>query len=230
MNTQSGVPQKQSEAQSKASQQAPEGKAEASNKPAGRTYTQAEYDTMQSKKDKEISSERALRRAAESRVPDFEETIESLKDKVVSLQSQVDEGIPDDVKEYREKLSKKEAELGKRDREWKRERREWDEALAKANEEKKSSLAETLAKEFGIDVDALLALESQEEMKVYAVDHRDSSKIQTSKEEVLKNPDPLIPMNTPSGDWHEKYRNGQISTEDLISQGVRESKPREKRT
>jgi hypothetical protein len=143
----------------------------------GRTFTKAEFDTMQSKKDKEIRDLRASLRAAETRTTDLEDSNESLKGKFESLQSEVDQGIPDDVKEYKTQLQKREEALKKAERDFKKDRSQWDTDLAERDENERKSLAQTLADKYGVDASMLLGFDSPEKMKAYALDNMDPTKL-----------------------------------------------------
>jgi len=146
----------------------------------GRTRTQAEFDKMQSKKDTEIRNLRTSLRAAETRVSDLEDTEASLKDKLVSLQSEVEQGVPADAKEYRSQLQKREDAIAKRERDFKKERSQWDADLAERDDKERKTLAESLADKYGVDVDALLGFEDPKEMKAYALDNMDPTKLQSA--------------------------------------------------
>jgi len=167
----------QSKGQSSASPAASTSQTDASTEgQTERTFTKAEYDKMQSKKDKEIAELRASHRAAENRVTILEDANESLKDKFVSLQSEVDQGVPDDVKEYKTQLQKREEALKKAERDYKKERAQWDADLAERDGNERKSLAQTLADKYGVDVNVLADFDSPEKMKAYALDNMDPTK------------------------------------------------------
>jgi len=149
---------------------------------AGRTFTKAEFDKMQSKKDREIADLRASLRAAETRATDLEDAAESLKEKVVLLQSEVDNGIPDDVKEYRSKTEKERESDRKAIREANREINRLTQLLDNHESAGRQSEAQKLADKYGVDVNALLEFDTTEKMKAYALDNMDTTKFATPAE------------------------------------------------
>jgi hypothetical protein len=190
----------------------------------GRTFTKAEFDTMQSKKDREIRDLRASLRAAETRTSDLEDTAESLKDKVLSLQSEVDKGIPDDVKDYKTQLQKREEALKKAERDFKKDRSQWDTDLAERDETERKSLAQTLADKFGVDASTLLGFDSPEKMKAYALDNMDPTKLQSAtsgESSTSTEPKPaVVPASASGGGTSLK----DLSPEDRVSKGLEKLK------
>lgn len=192
----------------------------------GRTFTKAEFDKMQSKKDAEIRDLRASVRAAETRTGDLEDTIESLKGKVVSLQSEVDQGIPDDVKEYRSK-SEKERDTDKK-------------ALRDANKEisrltglldghesaGRQNEAQKLADKYGVEVSALLEFDTTESMKAYALDNMDPTKLQsaTSGESSTSTKTEPKPAVVPAGASGGGTSLRDLPPEDRVSKGLEKLK------
>ncbi len=168
----------QSKGQSTASPGASTNQAEAPTEgQTGRTYSKAEFDKMQSKYQKQINDLTASLRASETKVSDLEDTAESLKEKVVSLQTEVEHGIPDDVKEYRSK-SEKDFDAAKKSlREANREVARLQGLLDGHEAAGRQETAQTLADKFGVEVDVLLGFDTTEKMKAYALDNMDPAKI-----------------------------------------------------
>lgn len=168
----------------------------------GRTYTQAEVDKIQSKKDTELANERALRKAAENRLRVLEDTNESLKDQVVSLKSEIEKGVPEDSKEYRNQLVAREEKLKEDQRNWKREHASMIANFAEREERDRKELARSLADNYGVDIDALLGIEDSEKMKAYALDHIDVAKIVSKAQgqsTTTANPNPPVIPATNTG-------------------------------
>ncbi len=210
----------QSTVQSKASQKASGEDANAStDNKTGRTFTQDEWNKMQSNYQKQIRDLNTSLKAAQGELDDLKDTNEGLKDKVVSLQSEEDEGYPTDAKEALEKIRKREETHKKEVRDYKKERTEWDTALAQRDDEAKVSIANELAGKYGVDADVLLGFDSTEKMKVYALDNMDLGKLKPVEEQKVvspKNPPPVIPISTPSGNWRD------MSAEDRVSLGLKQ--------
>jgi hypothetical protein len=211
----------QSKGQSTASPAASTGQPDAPTEgQTGRTFTKAEFDKMQSKKDKEIAELRASLRAAETRVVDLEDTRESLKDKLVSLQSEVDQGVPDDVKEYKTQLLKREEALKKAERDYKKERSQWDADLADRDMNERKSLAQTLADKYGVDVNVLADFDSPEKMKAYALDNMDPTKFAAPASgetpTSIETKPAVVPPTTQGGggNWHD------LPADDKIAKGI----------
>lgn len=213
----------QSKGQSTATPTASTGQSDASTEGQSvRTFTKTEYDKMQSKKDKEIAELRASHRAAENRVTILEDANESLKDKLVSLQSEVDQGIPDDVKEIRSQIQKREEALRKAERDYKKERSQWDADLAERDGNERKSLAQTLADKYGVDVSVLNDFDSPEKMKAYALDNMDPTKFaspapgETSTSTKTEAKPPIVPAGTGGGGTSLR----DLSPEDRVTKGL----------
>jgi predicted RNase H-like nuclease (RuvC/YqgF family) len=209
-----GVTQ-QSAVQSKASHQASDNKTET---PAERTFTQEEFNKTQSNFQKQIRDLQASLRAEQKKNTELADTVESLTDSVSSLQSEVDSQIPEDSKEYRQKLIEKEKSYEKKLRDFNKSQKEWEFTLAEANLSKREAEANALAVKFGVDVNELLALDDPKEMKVYAVDHFDPAKLKVEPKVEQVNPPPLSQQAAGGDNWHN------WSAEDKIKQGLSEIK------
>jgi septal ring factor EnvC (AmiA/AmiB activator) len=168
------MPSKESEQQSqgqsvKASPNASGNKLEVST---GRTYTQDEWNKMQSAKDSEIRTLKTSLRATEGKLSKSEESIDSLTEDIAKLQSEVDSKIPEDSKEYRQQLTEKERKLERERKDYLKDKKEWESTLAEANRGKIEGVANALAAKFvGVDVNALLDFDDPDKMKAYVVDH-----------------------------------------------------------
>lgn len=212
----------QSKGQSNASSAASAGQSDAS--PEGqkeRTFTKVEFDKMQSKKDREIAELRASLRAAETRASDLEDTRESLKDKLASLQTEVDQGVPDDVREYRTQLQKREESLKKAEREYKKERAQWDADLAERDMNERKSLAQTLADKYGVDVNELFGFDTPEKMKAYALDHMDA-RLPATKDSAAETE--TKPPVVPAGAGGSGTSLRDLSPEDRVNKGLQQIK------
>ncbi len=198
----------QSKEQSKASPKASDSATEAST---GRTYTQDEFNKTQSNYQKQIRDLQASLRAEQKKNTELGETVESLTDSVASLQSEVDSKIPEDSKEYRQTLSEREKKLEREKRELTKNKKEWESTLDKTFESESTQQANALSIKFGVDVNELLGLdyskdkpeERFKEMKAYAVDHFDPTKLQGKVEATEQKP-PVITGNQAGSDMGDE--------------------------
>ena len=157
-------------------------------------------------------------RAEQKKNTELADTVESLTDSVSSLQSEIDSKIPEDSKEFRQKLIEREKSFEKKQRDFNKSQKDWESTLAEANLSKRETEANALAIKFGVDVNELLALDDPKEMKVYAADHFDPSKLKVEPKVEPANPPPLSQQAAGGDNWHS------WSAEDKIRQGLSEIK------
>lgn len=187
-----------------------------------RTYTETEYGQMRQKMQTQINDAQKELRELKAAHSTLQEDLETAQRRSATLEEEVNEAYDDDkLKAAVLKFRKEKLDLENIKSTFSRDKEEFDRIAKDAASKDQVKLAEKLATQYGIDVNALMEFDTPEKMKAYALDNFDASKV--VKEETPKEPEaeklskPVVPTGTHGGgNWHD------LSPGERIKQGLAE--------
>ncbi len=224
MSPQLGNQKAQLESQDTPKQAPPEGNEALAGKTEVPKYTEKQWSAMRHKMQSKINDLETTKGALESQVEDKDTNEEILREKLGKLQQEIDEGIPEDTKEVTKKYRERSDKLTEWEVKRKREFRKAEEAMAERNEEKRMELVQTLSEKYGVDADELLKFKDPKDMKAYALDNFDISKVVKPKEEtggespgpeIEKLEKPVVPGMGAGGGTKTTFTQGEIDSMDV---------------
>ncbi len=187
-----------------------------------RTYTETEYGQMRSKMQLEINEAKKELREIKAAHMTLQEDLETAQKRSTTLEEEANEAYTDEslraavLKHRKDKLDWNNIQST-----FTREKEEFDRIAKETAKKDQDKLAERLAKQFGVDVNALLDFDTPEKMKAYALDNFDASKVVKGEVvEVEKLEKPVIPTGTQGGggNWRD------LTPEDRVTRGLEQKK------
>ncbi len=173
-----------------------------------RTYTETEYGQMRSSMQAKINEAQKELREIKAAHETLQGDLETAQRRSATLEEEVNEAYSDEkLKAAVLKLRKDKLEFENFKSTFTKEKEEFDRIAKDTARKDQSVLAERLANQFGVDVNALMEFDTPEKMKAYALDNFDASKVVKAepKEETPKPPEgekldkPIIPTATSGG-------------------------------
>ncbi len=169
-----------------------------------RTYTETEYGQMRSSMQSKVNEAQRELRELKAAHTTLQEDLEAAQRRSASLEEEVNETYDDEkLKTAILKLRKEKLDFENIKSTFSRDKEEFDRIAKDAAGKDQTKLAERLASQFGVDVNALMEFDTPEKMKAYALDNFDSSRV--TKGETPKEPEgekldkPITPVVTSGG-------------------------------
>ncbi len=163
-----------------------------------RTYTETEYGKMRREMQLQINEAQKEVRELKAAHLTLQEDLEAAQRRSATLEEEVGEAYDDEkLKAVVLKFRKEKLDFENIKSTFSRDKEEFDRIARDANQKDMETLADKLATQFGVDVGALMKLDTPEKMKAYALDNFDASKIKSDAsqeaEETERLEKPVLP-------------------------------------